>query len=86
MDGKEMRGKLNDPRRRRMCELQRMADRISFMIVATDYPLIDITIERSKLRDMAAEMFPGRDDLFDMIYEARFDRLIEQFRGAEAPY
>ena len=76
-------GTFTDPRRERMDELKRAADRISFLIVASDYPMIDITIERSKLRAMADDLFPGRDALFDMIYEARFDRLIEQFRSAE---
>jgi hypothetical protein len=66
-----------------MRELQRAADRVSFLIVASDYPLIDITIERANLRRMALDLFPGKEDLYEMVYEARFDRLIEQFREAE---
>ena len=50
------------------------------LIVSTDYPLVDIAIERSKLRDDAEQLFPDRMELYDCIYESRFDRLIEQWR------
>jgi hypothetical protein len=62
-------------------ELQRAADRISFLIVATDYPQIDIEIERRNLRELCRRLFPDKMDLFEMIYSARFRRLWEQFRG-----
>lgn len=64
--------------------LQREADRICFLIVASDYPAVDIAIEIRKLREYALEEFPGRGRLFRMIYESRFRRLWRQFRpGAE---
>ena len=53
------------------------------LIVSTDYPLVDITIERSNLRDEAEELFPERMEIYDRIYESRFDRLIEQWRNEE---
>jgi hypothetical protein len=62
-------------------ELQRAADRVAFLIVATDYPEIDIGIERRNLRELCRRLFPEKLDLFEMIYEARFRRLWEQFRG-----
>ena len=62
-------------------ELQRRADHISSLIVASDYPAIDVVIEIRKLRDFAEEHFPGRTGLFHRIYESRFKRLWEQFRA-----
>jgi len=62
-------------------ELQRAADRISFLIVATDYPRIDVEIERRNLRDLCRRLFPDKLELFEIIYEARFRRLWDQFRS-----
>ncbi len=59
---------------------QRQADRIAYLIVATDCPEIDIQIERRNLKALCRDLFPDRLDLFEMIYEARFRRLWEQFR------
>ncbi len=53
------------------------------LIVGSDYPLIDIQIARSNLRNEAEELCPERIDIYDRIYESRFDRLIEQFRELE---
>ena len=63
-------------------ELQRRADRVCALIVATDYPVVDVWIEAAKVRDFAAEHFPERMDLFAMIYEARLLRLLQQCRPA----
>jgi len=68
---------------RRADEIRRKADRIAVLIVSTDYPLVDIAIERSNLRDEAEQLFPDRIDIYDQIYESRFDRLIEQWRVEE---
>jgi len=62
-------------------ELQRAADRVSFLIVATDYPRIDVEIERRNLRELCRRLFPDKLDLFEIIYEARFRRLWDQFRS-----
>jgi hypothetical protein len=62
-------------------ELQRRADRLCSLIVASDYPAIDVVIEIRKLRDFVEEHFPDRMDLFERIYESRFKRLWEQFRS-----
>jgi len=75
---------VNHAARERMAVLQRAADKVCMLILSTDLPEVDILIERSKLRDLCDELFPGRGDLFDMLYESRFDRLWEQF-GAERP-
>lgn len=64
-------------------QFSRKADRIASLIVASDYPLIDIQIERNKLREEAESLCPERIELYDRIYEGRFDRLIEQFREGD---
>lgn len=61
-------------------EIKNLADRIAFLIVSTDYPEIDIMIEKEKLRERIEELFPDRVYLYDLIYEPRFQRLFEQFR------
>jgi hypothetical protein len=65
---------------RKVREITTMADRISSLIVGSDYPMIDIEIEKQKLMDRISELFPDKIDLYDLIYEPRFRRLIEQFR------
>jgi hypothetical protein len=60
--------------------IRRQAERIAVLIVSTDYPLGDIAIERSHLRDKVERFFPDRMELYDQIYESRFERLIEQWR------
>ena len=60
--------------------LRRRADRIASLIVASDYPDVDIDIEIRKLRRWCAEQLPDRLDLFEMVYVSRFRRLREQFR------
>ena len=59
------------------------AERIVSLILHTDYARIDIEIEKSKLREMCRELFPGKDHLYEMVYGQRFNRLWEQFRGKE---
>ena len=68
-----------NPRRQRMEELQRMADRVCVLILSSDLPAVDIEIEKSKVRERCLELYPDREWLFDIIYESRFDRLREQF-------
>ena len=62
--------------------LQRRADRLCFLIVASDLPEREINIERLFLRTEAARLFPEKRQLYDMLYESRFRRLLAQFRGA----
>jgi len=62
-------------------DLQRKADRICSLIVASDYPDVDIDIEIIGLRRWCARFMPDRVELFELIYGNRFRRLREQFRG-----
>ncbi len=71
---------MSDPREA-MREIQRMADRVCVLILSSDLPAIDIEIEKGKVRERCLELWPDREDLFDMIYEARFQRLWDQFRS-----
>jgi len=63
--------------------IKRMADRISSLIVASDYPLVDIEIEMERLKEKCSELFPDKVHLYHMIYESRFKRLWEQFRDKQ---
>lgn len=60
--------------------LTREAERIITLILHTDYARVDIEIEKSKLRELCKELFPGKEFLYEMIYARRFDRIWEQFR------
>lgn len=75
-----------DARRQTMGELQRMADRVCVLILSSDLPAIDVEIEKNKVRERCLELYPDREQLYEMIYESRFQRLWEQFRseGEEA--
>jgi hypothetical protein len=59
---------------------QRRVDRLCFLIVATDTSERDINIERMFLRTEVARLFPERVPFYNMLYESRFQRLLDQFR------
>lgn len=70
----------SEEERERASEIQRAASRICQMILDDSYPEVDIEIAKRKLRERVAELFPEKLSLYEMIYEARFKRLWEQFR------
>ena len=70
-----------DQRRVKLNILKRKADRVCVLILMSDYPDVDIEIEMGKVRQTCEELFPDRLWLYDMVYEARFRRLLQQFRG-----
>jgi hypothetical protein len=61
-------------------ELAKMADRVCHLIVTSDYPDVDVAIEKEKVRARCEELFPDRMELYEMIYESRFQRLWDQWR------
>ncbi len=69
-----------DPRQA-MQDIQRLADRVCVLILSSDLPAIDIEIEKNKVRERCLELYPDREELYEMIYESRFQRLWDQFRG-----
>ena len=52
------------------------------LILNSDLPAIDIEIEKNKVRERCLELYPDQEQLYEMIYESRFQRLWEQFREA----
>ena len=71
-----------DPRQA-MRDLQQEADRVCVLILSSDLPAIDIEIEKNKVRERCLELYPDREELYEMIYESRFQRLWDQFWGEE---
>jgi len=65
---------------RRLRAFQQEADALCRLILTTDLPWIDIEIQIEKLRQKCARLFPGKTELFEMIYVSRFLRLWEQWR------
>ena len=59
-------------------DLARRADRVTSLILHSDMPEVDIAIEIAALREHVRERFPGREDLFRMVYESRWRRFREQ--------
>ena len=64
----------------RLRRLQALVREVSLLILDTDMASIDIDIARREARQEALELFPDKEELYDMIYESRFDRLMDQFR------
>ena len=82
----EIASLLREDEQERLDELRRLADRVSDRIIASDDPPFEIAREIEKVREKCRELFPDKDDLFDLIYVNRFRRLWEQFRGGEPPF
>ena len=61
-------------------KLRRRADLICTLILCDQVPRQTISGERKLLRQWCEKFLPDKLDLYDMVYESRFDRLIEQFR------
>ena len=64
----------------KLSEIRRHADKISSLIISSDMPVIDIELEKGKLRHLIISYFPDKEYLYEMIYESRYKRLWEQFR------
>ena len=62
-------------------EIQRDAEAICAMILDENSPEVDIEIAKERLKRKAEELFPDKLEVYRMIYEARFKRLWDQFRG-----
>lgn len=62
--------------------LQAQADRICAMIVSEEAHPVDIEIQQITLREAVSRAFPEKAALYQLLYESRFRRLWQQFRGA----
>jgi hypothetical protein len=49
-------------------------------ILSTDLPDANTAIEKAKARERFERLYPGRLELFGMIYESRWQRLREKFQ------
>ena len=73
-----------DRRRAAQQALAEAADRVSQLIVLTDASVLDVAVARSQVRELCHRLFPDRIEVFDRIYEARWDRLWAQWRAPDA--
>ena len=67
--------------RKRAGDIQRDAQIICQMILDEGCQAIDIEIAKAKLEEKVKKLFPDKMDTYRMIYEARFQRLWDQFRS-----
>lgn len=61
--------------------LREKADLVCVLILCDRISDKTIAGERKLLRQWCEMFLPDRIDLYDMVYEGRFDRLIAQFRS-----
>ena len=54
-------------------ELSKMADRVCQLILSSEWPDVDVAIEKEKVRAFCEETFPDRMDLYEMIYESYYN-------------
>lgn len=64
----------------KILEIKRKTDEVCRMILNSDYPEVDIEIQKEKLKEIIREYFPEELHLYELILESRFRRLWEQFR------
>ncbi len=65
----------------KLSEIRNAQNRIVSLILNTDCAAVDIEIEKTKFRELIQNLFPDKAHLYDLLYESRFKRLWEQFRG-----
>ena len=86
---REIFGSVNEKERKldreQADEIRRRANRITAYILYSDMPRIDIVIQINNFREYVLNIFPEKEELFRLLYEARFKRLWEQFRGDSEP-
>ncbi len=61
-------------------QIRKMADSIVFLILNTNKSWDKVELEKNKLRLMISDILPGKEHLYDLIYEPRFKRLWQKFR------
>jgi hypothetical protein len=60
-------------------EMSREADRIVNLILHTNMPRVDIEIQIENFRQECHRRYSDSDDLFEMIYASRFQRIWDQW-------
>ena len=74
----------NEEEREKARIIQKDAEQICGMILNEACPDVDIEIAKENLKEKVRKLFPDKMDTYGMIYEARFKRLEDQFRGPSA--
>ncbi|MCB9799894.1 MAG: hypothetical protein H6757_03965 [Candidatus Omnitrophica bacterium] len=64
-------------------EIQQDAQEICGMILDERCADVDIEIAKTSLKEKVEKLFPDKMQTYEMIYEARFKRLWEQFRAKD---
>lgn len=70
----------NEEERQKAQVILEDANHICRMILDEGCQKVDIEIAQERLKEKVAELFPDKMNVYQMIYEARFKRLWEQFR------
>jgi len=71
----------NEEEREKAAEIQRDAQVICQMILNEECSKVDIDIAEEQLKEKVRQLFPHQLHTYEIIYEARFKRLWEQFRA-----
>ncbi len=71
----------SEEEKKRAEAIQKDAGVICGMILSEECPAVDIEIAIQNLEEKVRKLFPDKMDVYRMIYEARFKRLWDQFRG-----
>lgn len=66
-----------------LAKLKQRTELVCILILCDQIPSQTIEGERKLLRSWVQKFFPDQVDLYEMIYESRFDRLISQFRTTD---
>lgn len=66
-----------------VAKLKQRTDLVCILILCDQISRQTIEGERKLLRSWVQKFFPDQIDLYEMIYESRFDRLISQFRTTD---
>ena len=70
----------SEAERRKAKDIQDDAQTICRMILDETCPEVDIEIAKQNLAEKVRRLFPDKMEVYQMIYEARFKRLWDQFR------
>lgn len=62
-------------------KLKRKTDLICTLIFCESVPVSTIAGERQLVRQWCLKFLPEKMELYDLVYESRFDRLLAQFRS-----
>jgi hypothetical protein len=74
-----------DLENRKIRRLRGMVDLTSMLLRQSDLPLADAVRLVMSVRERALELFPGKEQTYDLIYAPRFARILQEKYGIEYP-